>query len=218
MELENTLLGLKSKMGYSLVSILVLTFMTQFAADGYIGIDDFFAFILIIYTISIVPIVIVYHFVKIYLRNTNDSEKIQTRAEIEFASKNYTKALSLYKKLGDLEKISLCVEQIEKTKVNVKRVEVNENDSSKPANLQVQDSVVTGEINYIVNESSGEVALQSQIDSDDENVTFQWLWLIACVSALLLAQFFRGTIMFWLIILLCIFFLKLFKNSGQAAD
>ena len=84
MESENTLLGL---MGYSLVSILVLTFITQFAADGYIGIDDFFAFILIIYTISIVPIVIVYHFVKIYFRNTNDSEKIQTRAEIEFASK-----------------------------------------------------------------------------------------------------------------------------------
>ena len=95
MELENTLLGLKSKMGYSLVSILVLTFMTQFAADGYIGIDDFFAFILIIYTISIVPIVIVYHFVKIYLRNTNDSEKIQTRAEIEFASKNYNMELYL---------------------------------------------------------------------------------------------------------------------------
>ena len=67
--------------------------------------------------------------------------------------------------------------------LSVKGVEVNENNSSQPANLQVKDSVVTGEINYIVNESSGEVELQSQIDADDENVTFQWLWLIACVSA-----------------------------------
>jgi hypothetical protein len=188
----NISMELKPKIGYSLVSILVLTIITQFAADGYIGIDDFFAFILIIYTISIIPIVIVYHFVKIYLRNTNDSEKIQTRAEIEFASKNYTKALSLYKKLGDLEKISSCVEQIEKTKVTVKRVEINENDSSQPANLQVQDSVVTGEINYIVNEPSDEVALQSQIEADDESKEFNplpFILLGLLVSAIITAAF-----------------------------
>ena len=157
--------------------------------DMAIGPIDFLLVYIYIFVIGLLAIIIqsVYHPLK-------DLRKISLikSGDVEFASKNYKAALDFYKKGQDLEKISLCVEQIEKTKVTVKRVEINENDSSQPANLQVQDSVVTGEINYIVNEPSDEVALQSQIEADDESKEFNplpFILLGLLVSAIITAAF-----------------------------
>jgi len=157
--------------------------------DMAIGPIDFLLVYTYIFVIGLLAIIIqsVYHPLK-------DLRKISLikSGDVEFASKNYKAALDFYKKGQDLEKISLCVERIEKTKVTVKRVEINENDSSQPANLQVQDSVVTGEINYIVNEPSDEVALQSQIEADDESKEFNplpFLLLGLSVSAIITAAF-----------------------------
>jgi hypothetical protein len=172
--------------------ILIFTptsFVILLGLDVAIGPMDFALVYTYIFVIGLLAIIIqsVYHPLK-------DLRKISLikSGDLEFASKNYKAALDFYKKGRDLEKISLCVEQIEKTQGTVKRIEINENESSQPANLQVQDSMVTGEINYIVNESSSEVALQSQIDADDESKDFNplpFILLGLLTSAIITAAF-----------------------------
>jgi len=179
---------LKRKMGYSLGLVFFLTIISQFAADGYIGVDGFFFFIFIIYVGVIFPCVIGHHFIMLFLNNKNDIEKIQRKAEIEFASKNYAKALSLYRKLDDLNKIAECVELIESSSETIQN-STNPGHSSTPP-ISTTDSIkVNHSVDANTNQEGGEPELRASHTNADANqedgepeLQPKWWWFVLPIA------------------------------------
>ena len=72
------------------------------------GFDDLLDLTAVILYISVILLLIGYP-----MRVLTNPERIRRKAEIEFAARNYKGAMALYKKIGDLEKISECASQLE---------------------------------------------------------------------------------------------------------
>ena len=72
------------------------------------GFDDLLDLTAVILYISVILLLIGYP-----MRVLTNPERIRRKAEIEFAAQNYKGAMALYKRIGDLEKISECASQLE---------------------------------------------------------------------------------------------------------
>jgi len=100
--------------------------------------------------------------VMIYRINTRRKAK----AEVEFISGNIVKAMGLYKKIGDVEKIQECAKLIDdngqSNSIKEKPVEISST-TIKTEPPMIQDSVVSGDINYIISSN------QNDIDSSKGN-------------------------------------------------
>ena len=158
---ENISTSLNKKMGYSLGLVFFLTIISQFAADGYIGVDGFFFFIFIIYVGVIFPCVIGHHFIMDFLRKRNDLGIIQTKAEIEFASGNIKKAMKYYNKVGDIEKLSECTQLLEQQQPHQITSSQKSEIYSQQEVISMSDSVVSGDVHYHLNQPQAADAVHS---------------------------------------------------------
>jgi len=84
-------------------------------------------------------------------------DRTRSRAELELASGNTSQAMKYFRKIGDLEKVAECAELMQQnhtSEMTTVPVQQHVTSSIQPSLPSIQDSVVSGNIQYNINQSS----------------------------------------------------------------
>lgn len=84
-------------------------------------------------------------------------DRTRSRAELELASGNTSQAMKYFRKIGDLEKVAECAELMQQnhtSEMTEVPVQQHVTSSIQPSLPSIQDSVVSGNIQYNINQSS----------------------------------------------------------------
>lgn len=85
------------------------------------------------------------------------NDRTRSRAELELASGNISQAMKYFRKISDLEKVAKCAElmqQNQTSEMTTVPVQQHVTSSIQPSLPSIQDSVVSGNIQYNINQSS----------------------------------------------------------------
>ena len=84
-------------------------------------------------------------------------DRARSRAELELVSGNTSQAMKYFRKIGDLEKVAECAELMQQnhtSEMTEVPVQQHVTSSIQPSLPSIQDSVVSGNIQYNINQSS----------------------------------------------------------------